>query len=670
MTRQVWAFILVVSAFYLWLIGQVPIQAFAHALHDDALFVRLAANIVQGNWLGPYDNATLVKGPFYPVFIAITAVSGLPILVTQGIAYLAAGIVLVLVISPYFERKWWLGVIFVAYAFNPIIYSLGSLRVMRAGIYVPLTVLVLALTIYALRQTNARMFERLLGPVGLGFAIGLFWLTREEGLWIIPAMLAAMTILICSGPNRFSRQRLRGHAGVCALVLAGAYGTVLSSGLANFRHYGVWDTVEFKQAEFVAAYDAVTRVKHPAATRYLPAPRKALNKLYAVSPAMAELKPHLDTPPGSRISNYGWIETGCESLGVSPCDGEFRSGYLLYSLREAAALAGYHSSALKAKAFYQRLSGEIADACNAKRLDCRPPRTTFIAPLTQAVAEDTTNWLFKSFGEVIRFSGAHVGQGKSTGSLLDLKVFKDVINSRIAQSKQGIIASGRIQNQSKKLTGLSIEGPIGRGHQQELQHSIRALPPSGSQINFSLLTDCVWAGCALVILTGDGGKFTIPTANLARRGTLTIADLTVEVSFAGQSEAGFILPSVRMSELALGILGAIADSYRMVAPILISLALVLFTVVFVHSLIKRELGVITQVNLLILILVFTRLFVISFMNAAAWQGLLYPLYFSPVYPLLLVFSFLAIADSGSHITRIFPGLVAWACRQTAAVKPK
>jgi hypothetical protein len=97
---------------------------------------------------------------------------------------------------------------------------------------------------------------------------------------------------------------------------------------------------------------------------------------------------------------------------------------------------------------------------------------------------------------------------------------------------------------------------------------------------------------------------------------------------------------------------------------------VLFTVVFVHSLIKRELGVITQVNLLILILVFTRLFVISFMNAAAWQGLLYPLYFSPVYPLLLVFSFLAIADSGSHITRIFPGLVAWACRQTAAVKPK
>jgi hypothetical protein len=278
--------------------------------------------------------------------------------------------------------------------------------------------------------------------------------------------------------------------------------------------------------------------------------------------------------------------------------------------------------------------------------------------------------LFKGFGEVIRFSGAHVGLGESTGSLLDLKVFKDVINSRIAQSKQEIVASGRIQNQSKKLTGISIEGPIGRGHQQELQHSIRALPPSGSQINFSVLTDCVWAGCGLAVLTSDGGKFIIPTANLARRGTLNIADLTVEVSFAGQSEAGFILPSTGMSKLVLAILGAIADSYRMVAPILISLALALFTVVLVHSLIKRELGVITQVNLLILILAFTRLLAISFMNAAGWQGLLYPLYFSPVYPLLLVFSFLAIVDSGSHINRIFPGLIGWARRQAASFKPR
>ncbi len=39
--------------------------------HDDLLFIRLAQNLAQGQWLGPYDNLTLSKGPFYPLWIAV-----------------------------------------------------------------------------------------------------------------------------------------------------------------------------------------------------------------------------------------------------------------------------------------------------------------------------------------------------------------------------------------------------------------------------------------------------------------------------------------------------------------------------------------------------------------------------------------------------------------------
>ena len=40
--------------------------------HDDLLFVQHAAHIAAGNWLGPYDELTLVRPPGYPLFIAAT----------------------------------------------------------------------------------------------------------------------------------------------------------------------------------------------------------------------------------------------------------------------------------------------------------------------------------------------------------------------------------------------------------------------------------------------------------------------------------------------------------------------------------------------------------------------------------------------------------------------
>src|SRR5215831_14003149 len=57
----------------------VPPQALWAAAADDELFVRTAHYLVEGAWLGPFDRLTLVKGPFYPAFLAIAHAIGLPV---------------------------------------------------------------------------------------------------------------------------------------------------------------------------------------------------------------------------------------------------------------------------------------------------------------------------------------------------------------------------------------------------------------------------------------------------------------------------------------------------------------------------------------------------------------------------------------------------------------
>ena len=43
----------------LWLTNAQTFFAIGPAFHDDQLFVKLAAHIINGEWLGPYDQFTL-----------------------------------------------------------------------------------------------------------------------------------------------------------------------------------------------------------------------------------------------------------------------------------------------------------------------------------------------------------------------------------------------------------------------------------------------------------------------------------------------------------------------------------------------------------------------------------------------------------------------------------
>ena len=64
----------------------------ADMVYDDALFTRSAGQLIQGNWLGPYDMLTLSKGPTYPLFIAGAYELHIPLkLAEHGLHLFAAG---------------------------------------------------------------------------------------------------------------------------------------------------------------------------------------------------------------------------------------------------------------------------------------------------------------------------------------------------------------------------------------------------------------------------------------------------------------------------------------------------------------------------------------------------------------------------------------------------
>jgi len=96
----VWITIILLTIIKLWMVNDQPISALGEAGHDDRLFINLARNIINSEWLGDYDQLTLAKGSFYPMWIAAIFFTSIPLLLSQQLLYIFACLVAAIAIKP------------------------------------------------------------------------------------------------------------------------------------------------------------------------------------------------------------------------------------------------------------------------------------------------------------------------------------------------------------------------------------------------------------------------------------------------------------------------------------------------------------------------------------------------------------------------------------------
>jgi hypothetical protein len=142
-----------------------------------------------------------------------------------------------------------------------------------------------------------------------------------------------------------------------ALLSAAIFAGVVKS--VNLAMYGSPDIVEMTNADFQRAMRQLQRVGALYDRAYLPVPKEAREKIYAVSTSYASLRDYLEGRPNTAT---------CKLLPET-C-GDIAGGWFMWALRDAAAKAGYHASAESAAKFYGAVAEEISSACSAGRLVC------------------------------------------------------------------------------------------------------------------------------------------------------------------------------------------------------------------------------------------------------------------------------------------------------------
>lgn len=628
--------------FKFWLVSDQTLWALADNSHDDLLFVRLANYLAQFQWLGPYDNLTLAKGPFYPMWITFAFVAGVPLLLSQHLLYVVASLIAYCALRPLIEGWALRFALLTLLLFNPASFTFQLTRVLRDALYPGLTLLVAGSVIglFARRQETTRSLAGWAAVCGL--ATAAFWLTREESVWILPLLVPLGVWTVAAAV--FAKPRDWRKIAVVTLPLWLPILAVQVVSLTNLAYYGVYATVEFKTQEFKAAYGALTRVQPVVYKPQIPVPKETRQRIYVESKAFAELQPFFERAGFWTLRSVGLENhpSGADEIG---------GGWFMWALRDAMAATGYFSSGARASAFFLRLAKEINAACEAKRLDCLEERASLIPPWRTEYLFPITKQFTHGFAILVKFEWLLPHSAASEGSPANLSLFQDLTREKLSvlasNNQRKVYVNGWAVHASKALTASLIEtktqqviavarfnpSPDVYQHFLSMNQDING----ANHARFEVQGDCI-DSCILRISGNEGILADIPL----KPGSTAWSTYPLWVHF-DEVSTDTLPRQAQLAVLKQSLQKKIVMVYQIAGPFLAMITLAVISIWFIRSFRNRKPTVLGFIALCIAMALCARLLILVIIDVTSFPGIAI-IYMSPLYPFSLLCYSLFIAD--------------------------
>lgn len=437
--------------------ADIPTHAGFYAPHDDTLGIRVASNILNGNWFGPWDNLILAKPPGYSLFLSFAHLFPIEIAIFNQIIIDVTAFFFIRLLHAIFLRHLKYGEIFsffgfVYLIFNPFYFSLEMSRLYRTSTHaiVVLGFLVLILSAFhCIRRfeseeiTFKEFKNRIrIHVVSLSLIYCFLVLLRAESYWIL--LSAFLVGLVFCVPlylkNRKKEKRfkeLRNLASSILLLSVLTYLVPISLiGQINYVKYGSSLIENYHSGNFANAIKDWQRVEEGRDPRaYIVVSNEQRAAVYGISPTAAKLKPFLELPPGE-----SWLSQSCKSP-VKLCDNS--GAWFPWLLRDAAIGTGLVNNESDFQNFFKQISIDIKKACENGKLTCGPIGLGVgVKPIMELPFETVLSYIVGNSLDVIKTTFTHNGSVSNPdqfGASKDLlQLYHSVVNYKITSLQQSV----------------------------------------------------------------------------------------------------------------------------------------------------------------------------------------------------------------------------------------
>ncbi len=351
-----WAVIGLLTLIKFVISGSIPILP-VYAPHDDLLMVEMAEALMEGQWLGPYHENTLVKGLVHPLFLCSADWLGLSYLQLLTLFNIGACLLFVYALSRMVSSKGMLAAAYGIMVFNPVFTAADTFqRVYRCSLTPGQVLFLLSFCFLFYESRKRRKREMVFWGIGSGILMWTVWNCREDGMWTYP-LVGMVTVLILGSlildfrKKSWNRREVLLRVGMAALPWITAWCGNLGLSAVNGHVYGSFVTTELNDSSFPSMIQSIYSVEPVEDIPMVAVPKSTMAAIYEISPSLSAIQETLD----QRMEDWG-------RLGRYPDDGQVDNGLFFWAVRDAMARTGHYDSSEKAESFCRQVIAEISQA--------------------------------------------------------------------------------------------------------------------------------------------------------------------------------------------------------------------------------------------------------------------------------------------------------------------
>ncbi|MCD7746001.1 MAG: hypothetical protein LUI13_12105 [Lachnospiraceae bacterium] len=420
----------IVSIIRICLSYNTPVYMIENSLYDDANLRDKAISLLQGDWLGEYNQYTLIKGITYSLFYAVCSLSRIPYTLLLSLLIIAASIVFVRTIKNILPFKYTHYLLYVFLIFSPITFDFSvAQRLYRNSLVFPLVLFIFSgiLGIY-LNLENFKIARRYSTLAGV--SLFFFWNLREDSIWILPFIVTAIIISFIFSYASYRKSKnskiLLKKASILMMpfIFLFAGNMILSS--INYTYYGIFTTNDRTDGVFADVVGLFIKIDYE------------------------EKDTNLDeTKCFMSIDKFGYIIDHSESLAEYKeiflttynawANGTFGGNYVYgdhiqWIFRIALTNAGFYQDAITTQDYLKDVCSELEEEISKGNMSLK--KGIFLSSSTKMMTiNELPGYFITLFTEmlpkVVSYSDTIASSEKSSGTYEVLRSWEGLVNSYI-----------------------------------------------------------------------------------------------------------------------------------------------------------------------------------------------------------------------------------------------
>lgn len=333
---------------------------------DEYLMMEQAEQLVAGNYLGPYNYLTLVKGIGFPLFLAFSYKIGCSLLLLYSIFYAGACLIALIPIRRMIKKKTLQLIVFLLLLFCPATMDGGVQLIYRNMLILPQSMLLVSALMMMYFHINDEKKKKLIWwSLLASFTWVFMWHTREDSIWSVPLLVGAWIVMgvavIKEKKTKILSKPVLNKIGVIALPFLMLFISTHIISFINYQHYGVYMTNQLNESNYTKAVMLMMKIKPTEEIERVEITRETLQRLYEVSPTFAELEDEIEKDYEDKIA---LVMAGDDN-------GEIDEDLITWELMGAANAKGYYKDAQTAERFWGDVYSEIKQAVDEGKLETR-----------------------------------------------------------------------------------------------------------------------------------------------------------------------------------------------------------------------------------------------------------------------------------------------------------